>query len=819
MSKTVIKFPILATLFIVSHFIPLYIPLLRSVWYILLLSCFVLVVFHLIVKKIEIIFEILIAFIFIFFGAFRGDSIINPQYSSKSLFSYQFDSEVAIEGVIIETKSRENKTNYIVDVKKIYKNLSSSDITNEDLLKSKNSSNTDIIEIDLEGKIGLFLSWSSEIKTGKRIVFRAKLELPPTAQNYGEFDYRGFLKTVGVSHVAFLKNSFQIKKIDGSLFFIDRARLNIKSFLEKNLAKYDKNGIFQAVLLGEKTSMESQFKERLVDGGMIHLFTISGFHIAIFYMILNQFFLFLLRLNIRVVRKISIKKWAISLSLIVILIYIWILGFQIASFRAFLMLSIFGIAKIFDRNSSFIYKLMFSAFIITLLMPHAPFSIGFYLSFSAVLGIFYAQKFETIVSSKIYIKTELLLLKKQKNKLSIKHIITNISMKYYLSKLYNYLLKYAIFNLFIWLTTLPFLLFIFYKAPFGQFLWNLIFIPFFSFIFYPALLIAFLISFFIDINYIFNLLDTSIVKLSYLLDFGGVWYQQLSLWQLIGTLLSLLSFGLFLKYKNRKFLIFSGLYFLFILFPNVKSGLNIYVLSIGNGDAIVIEFPNGKTAMIDAGPKVDGSIANRVIIPHLTYFGVKKIDYFFLSHPDEDHYGGIFRLVEKNIVSEVITSKFEQMPDFLTPIKIVEKPESINIGSVELQLFPENSFPDKNNNSLIILLKYQNRKILFTGDAEEPRESLFIEKNIDIKNIDILKVGHHGSKGGSSAQFLQKLNPKYSIISSGYKNRFGHPHKDTIERLQNVNTEIFRTDVGGVVEINIESKSLKISTPFFSHKR
>ncbi|MBN2693677.1 MBL fold metallo-hydrolase, partial [bacterium] len=371
---------------------------------------------------------------------------------------------------------------------------------------------------------------------------------------------------------------------------------------------------------------------------------------------------------------------------------------------------------------------------------------------------------------------------------------------------------------FIWLTTLPFLLFLFYKAPIGQFLWNLIFIPFFSVIFYPALLITYVLSFFFDVGYLFNILDISIVKLSYLLNFGTIWYHHISIWQFVGAVLSIIFFGFFLKYKNRKTLFLSFLYFISILFPNINSGLNIYILSIGNGDAIVINFPNGKTAMIDAGPKIDGSIANRVIIPHLTYFGIDKIDYFFLSHPDEDHYGGIFRLVEKNIVSEVITSKFEQTPDFLTPLKIVDKAEVINIGSVKLYLFPEKTFPDKNNNSLIILLEYQNRKILFMGDAEESRESIFLEKNSDISNIDVLKIGHHGSKNGSSTSFLEKIKPKYSLISAGFKNRFGHPHKDTLKRVKNVNSEIFRTDTDGVIEINIETNSLKISSPFSSHK-
>ncbi|MBN2694238.1 ComEC/Rec2 family competence protein, partial [bacterium] len=386
MRKIYIKFPFLVTIYLISHFIPLYIPLIKTVWYITLLSSFLLIISILTIKKLfgnffdkyrdslNFLIEILILFCFLSFGAFQGDSTIHPQYNSKSLFSYQFEEEISVEGVIIDKKIKKDKTDFIVEVKKIYKNQLD-----------------DIIEIGLEGKITLFLSWESNLDIGDSVIFRGELNPPSTAQNYGEFDYRGYLKTIEVSHIVFLKNSFQIEKISNNLSFIKKLKLNIVKFLEKNLSKYDKNGIFKAVLLGEKSSMDSQFKERLIDGGMIHLFTISGFHIAIFYLMLYRFFLFLLRLNINIVRKISIKKSAILLSLIVILGYVWLLDFQIAAFRAFLMLMIFGVDRVFERDSSFINKLCFSAFIILLLMPDSAFSVGFYLSFSAVLGIYYAQ--------------------------------------------------------------------------------------------------------------------------------------------------------------------------------------------------------------------------------------------------------------------------------------------------------------------------------------------------------------------------------------------------------------------------------------------
>ena len=217
-------------------------------------------------------------------------------------------------------------------------------------------------------------------------------------------------------------------------------------------------------------------------------------------------------------------------------------------------------------------------------------------------------------------------------------------------------------------------------------------------------------------------------------------------------------------------------------------------------------------------------------MPYLLNRKIKKIDYIIISHFDTDHCGGLLYVMEKIKVNNVIIGKQNESSDNYEKFKKIVKNKKINIRVVEMgdilkiedelyfevlwpmtnKMISENSI---NNNSLVCKMNYKKNSILFTGDIEEIAEKKILElysKNLGILKADILKVGHHGSKTSSSLDFINAINPKYALIGVRKDNKFGHPSNIIINRLENKNVNILRTDQNGEISIFIKNKKMRI---------
>ena len=243
-----------------------------------------------------------------------------------------------------------------------------------------------------------------------------------------------------------------------------------------------------------------------------------------------------------------------------------------------------------------------------------------------------------------------------------------------------------------------------------------------------------------------------------------------------------------------------------------------HFIDVGQGDCILIQ--NGKTnIMIDAGTYESGS----VICKYLEDLGIEYLDYFIGTHPHEDHLGGassVLRSVDVGTVflgGETSTAYyFEKLVDVLIERDIEPVIPDMNciyeIGALRLKfLSPTKDFKDTNHNSLIAMVQFKDVKAIFTGDAEAPSETNMIEEGLNL-SADILKVGHHGSRYGSTAKFLAKVKPSVSVISCGENNSYGHPHKEALERLSAIGTTVLRTDKLGTVLLRTDGKNIYNAT-------
>lgn len=243
------------------------------------------------------------------------------------------------------------------------------------------------------------------------------------------------------------------------------------------------------------------------------------------------------------------------------------------------------------------------------------------------------------------------------------------------------------------------------------------------------------------------------------------------------------------------------------------SNLTVYFFDVGQADSSLLIFPDGTVILIDAGNRNDGVL----IADRLRELNINKVDYFVLTHPHEDHIGGAADIFDILTVSTVCLPQIDEdfLPDTATYKNVTEaiekeKCETVYLSSNTVLLEKENYnvtaltpnlesiYSDLNNYSATLLVNCFTNTIIFTGDAESPAEldMLRLKKNLD---ADILKVGHHGSKNGSTEEFLKAVTPKVSVISVGHGNSYGHPTKEALQRLENSGSKIYRTDTVGTV--------------------
>ena len=664
------------------------------------------------------------------------------------------------------------------------------------------------------------------VKIGNIIKVRGKLRQFEEAANKGNFDSRkyylslGFYGKIEAGTIEVINSDYS-----GIRQGLYELRMEIIERLEKLCSDNkgifsiinNKNGIIGAIILGDKTDLDSDIKELYSVSGIAHILAISGLHISFIGMAIYR----LLRRRFRFL-------FSAAVSIPVVLSFGIMSGFGISTIRAIIMFILKIIGEVLGRKYDAITAISLAGLVLLVQNPFVVCNSGFQMSFGAIIAIVLI--------------------------LPIVEEILNTD---------NKIIKVLSANFTISLVMNPILAWNYYELPTFSFLLNIVVVPLMS-----VVIVSLIVGIFCSCimfgfgkvvifpgcgilelyTFLCNIINKSSVasivvgqpKVTIIIVYYAI---------LLVVLFGLKNIrnkytraekerniikketGLVLEKKAKKerrikgqnvklrlacivgFLLLNCLIY---YIPN--PGFYITFINVGQGDGILIHGDNGTKVMVDGGSTSEKQVAKNCIVPYLKAEGIGTIDYSIITHTDKDHISGILEILEnnnsnririKNLVMPDINMKDDTYNELIEKAKLkkinvlyIKKGDTLSLGKTKIKcIYPETTTTasDKNDYCTVLSVKNKTSKILLTGDISKEIEEK-IKDDIE-ENYTVLKVAHHGSNYSSSEKFLKKVNPKYSIISVGKNNSYGHPGNETMERLRKQGGVIYRTDEKGGITI------------------
>ena len=674
------------------------------------------------------------------------------------------------------------------------------------------------------------------LEYGDIISFKGEFQEPSKKRNYGGFDYKNYLKTLKIYGTIKLENGEVLEKNKGNILisFSNKISNSVKEKIYDLLNEREAN-LLIGLLLGDDDNIDNDIEEAFKISSLSHILAVSGMQVT--YIITAMYFIFN---NILGKRKTKI------VIIIILIFYTILTGFSPSIVRASIMGILIMGAGLFYRKNDIWNSIAISLLLMLIYNPFLITNVGLQLSYLGTIGIILLNKTFLKMFNKIKFEKYILNRKIINIVSKIIEILTvtiSASIAVFPIMLYNFNLfgtYFLITNLLasiiigpitIFGTVIIIISFIFLKlgkmfSIFLEIFLNILVLvsnfsklPFskiyittpkiFMIIFYYVLIIVF--------NYIYKIYHN----------------RNLSLTQMrFRNLIALYKYKIKEIYNNKKsrkkfisVLILIVFCFNICNFFIIKRELKIYFVDVGQGDSTFIVTPKNETILIDGGGSLgtDFDVGESTLLPYILDRGYKKIDLMFVSHFDQDHIGGLFKILEELKVEKVCISKQEEDSENYQKFLNIVKEKNIQVLVVKIGdkivldnnlyfdiLWPKDKQIEENelnNNAIVMKLNYNNFSMMFTGDIEKKAEEEIIEtyKNSKILESDILKVAHHGSKTSTTDEFLSRVKPKIALIGVGKDNMFNHPSNTTIEKLENMGIKIYRTDLNGEISICVNN--------------
>lgn len=602
----------------------------------------------------------------------------------------------------------------------------------------------------------------NKIRLGQRIKIWGSFSRVSSNTTLNTFNYRKYLERNNIFYSVNI-SKFQLSRDDIGLFY------KIKNGIISYFSNFKGERYLKILILGISDDVSKKVLYGYRELGVSHLFAISGTQV----LVVAEFLLFVFSIF-----KVSDKKKYFVVDIFIVF-YLFITGMQAAILRSVLSFIISSINKIYYFHISSINIFYLVLAISLFINPNYIYDLGF--QYSYLISFFLI-----LVSEKI-------------------------SSNYFIG-----LLQTSIYSFFI---SIPITLYNFYQVNFLSIIYNLFFVPYVSYILFP---LSFIVLFFPFLDFLLVIFINILESITLFLSNFNLFKVVFGKIPVIFYFLYFLLFILLVKFNKKIFSFIYVLLFLFHLYYFIIFPKNIMsVIDVGQGDSILIKSSNS-AILIDTGGKSSyvrddwrvrqgsSSIVNNTVI-YMRSLGIRKID-LVLTHGDYDHLGDALTLIDNynigriylnqgniNYLEKKIVKKFHNTYQ-------IKEGEVLNVNDIVLVQLNK-KFNNENDSSSVFLMCYKNFRALLMGDASLKSEE-YILSNYDVSNIDVIKLGHHGSSTSTGLSLLKETDVSLALISCGKNNKFNHPHKSVIDNLDKYGVNYLRTDIVGTITIDLDLKKI-----------
>lgn len=666
--------------------------------------------------------------------------------------------------------------------------------------------------------------------TGMGVRFRGKLELFSAPRNPGEFDYGLYYRS--------MKLRCRLKANNAAIYdteyipvykWVKRFRAYVSEALFALCSEEDR-GVYKAVLLGDKTELLEDIRVLYQKNGIAHLLAVSGLHISLIGM---GIYGGLRRTGL------GYGKAAI-LAGCVIFFYGCVTGFGPSVFRAVFMIFCSFLASYLGRTYDLLSAMSLALLLLILDAPFLLFTSGLQLSFGAVLAIGIGSERRKEWKAAENGRDSKAAENSGDSKAAENAGDSKTAENGGTSKTGGFggIFETIWTSLFIQLFTYPVIIYHFFEFPIYGIILNLFVIPLMAYVVGAGIAAVFLYGLsrmlalaVMGTGHYILVIYHLLCSLTERLPFYSMTAGRPKLWAILLYYLVVLFFLYRSKGNARRqkfhFLIavFCAAFFLTI---HPVPCLEVSFLDVGQGDGIFLQTA-GENILVDGGSSQIKNLGKNRLVPFLKSKGISRLDYVFVSHGDKDHISGIEYILQeeqgisiKNLVFSCLSAEDESCKNMAElaekrggTVWYMEEGQSLKAGKLSLTcIYPgaDGGAVDKNEQSLVLLAGYGDFSMLLTGDVENIGEGelLLLPESGLPREVTVLKAAHHGSKTSSGQEFLERVSPKITILSYGEGNSYGHPSKEVVKRLEEMETEIWRTAVSGAVTVITDGKHVSV---------
>jgi len=737
-------------------------------------------------------------------GYWRHAQLLDPKFPPDHLRSVmQEDSRLYIEGMLQqEPQKLPQRSRWLVRVLRVWHPTGAQEISGDLLLTVR--------------------AGSRDWRYGDRIRFRVEPRIPRDNGNPGGFDYAAFLARRGIYATGFLVSDQNVELLSrappGPWSALESLRREIRRFIERSFPSSDDAALMKALVVGDMGGLSRATRADFTTAGVNHVLSISGLHVGMLGVVVFLIVRFLGSRSEWLLLSGNLLKIATFCSFLAVLFYTGLAGAAVPTVRSAIMIGVYELAVLLDREEEIFTSLAFAALAIAIAWPGVVMDISFQLSFLAVLFIVWgSRKMQEWWPARG--RRDELPQERSRWRPRFRRAIL-----------------YLAIPLLATIGTGPMIAHHFGHLSWAGFISNPVVVPLVGFIIVPlGLLIGFfavtvpaLAAPIVSMAAPVCSLLHQIVHYLSRLPMANLAVPLPNYWEVALLYAAILSLLLFRRPLHLALAL--GVSFLLILGDGYywwrerwnRKDLRVTHLSVGHGDAAVIEFPGSRVLLIDAGGSAGGEFdtGGAIVAPFLRSRKILKVDYLMVSHPRVDHYGGMRTVVEEFAPAEFWsgpgkgrTARYEDLDEAVERAGV----KRIYLGSREpcreiaevkvCAIFP----PDDNTGegSVVLRLGFDRVRFLFGSDIDGKDEKILLANGANLSSA-IIKAPRHGSLSANTDQFVAAVKPRLAIFSVGSRN--GLPHENVLSRYAAAGSEILRTDRDGAIMIETDGRRIRYRT-------